>query len=382
VSGRLSRLVANGNISTGTETVLIEDWANQFPSHSIGHLQFGPDGYLYASAGDGASFNFVDYGQVGNPFNDPVNEGGALRSLDVMTLDDPTGLDGTIIRINPGTGAAAPGNPLSTNDANANRIIAAGLRNPFRFNFRPGTHEIWVGDVGWNEYEESNRLVNASGPANYTNFGWPAYEGPAMQGGYRAAGLPLLNTFYNIPQWHTAPYYAYRHSEKVVSGSNEPTGGSSITGIAFYEQGNYPIAYNGAMFFADYSRKYLYVMYPGPNGLPQLSTRQVFRQLTNGAVELQIGPGGDLFYVDMNGGRVQRITATGANRAPTARITASDTTGPAPLTINFSGLTSTDPDPGDTLSYEWDLDGDGQYDHSTAAAPSYTYTSAATPLVR
>ena len=50
VSGRLSRLQISGNVMTGTEQVLINDWCQQFPSHSIGTLLFGRDGYLYARA--------------------------------------------------------------------------------------------------------------------------------------------------------------------------------------------------------------------------------------------------------------------------------------------------------------------------------------------
>jgi len=65
VSGRLSRLQAAGNVMTGPEQVLIEDWCQQYPSHSIGAVEFGPDGNLYASGGDGASFNFADWGQDG-----------------------------------------------------------------------------------------------------------------------------------------------------------------------------------------------------------------------------------------------------------------------------------------------------------------------------
>ncbi len=64
VSGRLSRLPVTGD-TAGTEQVLIEDWCQQFPSHSIGSLQFGADGKLYVSGGDGASFNNVDSGQYG-----------------------------------------------------------------------------------------------------------------------------------------------------------------------------------------------------------------------------------------------------------------------------------------------------------------------------
>ena len=98
ISGRLSVLTASGNVSTG-EQVLIEDWCQQYPSHSIGSLVFGPSGELYASGGDGASFTFGDYGQDGNPVNPcgdppggvggsqtiPSGEGGALRSQDLRT---------------------------------------------------------------------------------------------------------------------------------------------------------------------------------------------------------------------------------------------------------------------------------------------------------
>ena len=84
VSERLSRLQANGNTMTGPEQVLIEDWCQQYPSHSIGAVEFGRDGALYASGGDGASFNFVDYGQDGSPLNpcgDPPGAVGAALAL-------------------------------------------------------------------------------------------------------------------------------------------------------------------------------------------------------------------------------------------------------------------------------------------------------------
>src|ERR671913_1839974 len=69
VAGHLSRLQASGNVMVGSEQVLIEDWCQQYPSHSVGGLAFGADGALYVSGGDGASFNFVDYGQDGAPVN-------------------------------------------------------------------------------------------------------------------------------------------------------------------------------------------------------------------------------------------------------------------------------------------------------------------------
>src|SRR3990172_5919782 len=83
VSGRVSRLQASGNVMTGTEQVLIEDWCQQYPSHSIGSLAFGTDGALYVSGGEGASFLFVDYGQDGNPLNpcgDPPGGVGGVQT--------------------------------------------------------------------------------------------------------------------------------------------------------------------------------------------------------------------------------------------------------------------------------------------------------------
>src|SRR5262249_50484142 len=142
-SGRLSRLQASGNQMVGSEQVLVDDWCQQFPSHSVGTVSFGADGALYAGAGDGASFAFADWGSGDNPCGDPPNEGGALRAQDLRTGGDPVGLDGSIIRVNPDTGDAVPSNPLSGSaDLNARRVIAYGMRNPFRFTTQPGTGEL------------------------------------------------------------------------------------------------------------------------------------------------------------------------------------------------------------------------------------------------
>ena len=394
-SARLS--VING---TGAEQVLVEDWCQVFPSHSIGSIEFGPDGMLYAGGGDGASFDYTDYGQDGFPASDvtpdnpcgdgpapvgatltpPTAEGGALRAQDVRTSGDPASLDGSLIRIDPDTGQAAPGNPaLSSTDLNARRIVAHGLRNPMRFDFRPGTNEIWIGDVGYRTWEEIDRIVSPT--AKVTNFGWPCYEGSGRQAGYDAANLNICENLYAAgPSAVASPYYTYNHADHIATNETCSVGSSSISGMSFYKGGNYPPEYDGALFFADYSRKCVWAMMPGSNGLPDPAKIVQFAS-GYGSTRLQSGPGGDLFAVDYDNGRIVRYVYDATNNPPTAVINADPSSGPTPLTVTFDGTASNDAD-GDALTYAWDLDGDGQYDDSTAATVQHTYTTSGTVTAR
>ena len=385
VTGRLSRLTADGDTMTGTEQVLIQDWCQQYASHATGDLAFGADGMLYVSAGDGASYDLVDYGQLGNPHNPcadppggamtpPTAEGGALRAQDLRTTSDPTGLDGTVLRLDPSTGAAAPGNPLAGSaDPNARRIVAQGLRNPYRFTIRPGTNEVWLGDVGWTRWEELNRVVDPT--AQVSNFGWPCYEGTGRQSGYDGANLDLCETLYT-GAGQTAPFYTYDHAARVVAGEACPTGGSSISGAAFYPAagGSYPAEYAGALFFSDYSRGCIWAMLPdAPGGLPVAANRRTFGSAAANPVDLAVGPGGDLYYVD-HAGSVRRIRYYPGNQPPVASIAAVPTSGSAPLTVRFDGTGSTDADPADAgrLRYAWDFTDDGTVDATTPTA-THTY---------
>ena len=173
-------------------------------------LVFGADGALYVTGGEGASFTFVDCGQDGSPLNPcgdppgrvggaqtpPTAEGGSLRAQDVRTTGDPTGAERHGHPHRPGDRGGAAGNPLAlSGDPNARRIVAYGLRNPFRFAVRPGTTELWVGDVGLGA-TGGDRPDRRSDGRGRRNFGWPCYEGPIRQAGYDAADLALCESLY------------------------------------------------------------------------------------------------------------------------------------------------------------------------------------------
>ena len=150
-------------------------------NHYGGQLQFGPDGYLYWSTGDGGSV-------PGQPIGDNA------RKLNNLL--------GKILRINPLPSGnkpytIPPDNPF-VGIGGRNAIFAYGLRNPWRFSFHG--QRIIIADVGAQSFEEINFLNIAD--ARGANFGWPEFEGDASFAPDRPG-----------PHEPTFPMHAYAHSE-------------------------------------------------------------------------------------------------------------------------------------------------------------------------
>jgi glucose/arabinose dehydrogenase len=402
ILGRLAKLTGNAGGATwsGTENVLVQGWCQQGPSHAMDDLAFGPDGYLYASAGEGDMFNVADYGQMGgtttpivtpaNPCGDPPSpagttltsptaEGGMLRAQSPLRTDGPTLLSGTLLRVNPSTGAGVAGNPFaSSSDANAKKILAYGLRNPFRFTFRPGfNNQVWLGDVGNAAWEEIDKIPVPTGggsiPATGNNFGWPCYEGNAAGITY---GVVTINQCTSLVNSGIAvgPYYTYNHAAHVNASESCRIGSSSVSALAFYTGTSYPVAYRGALFFGDHSRDCIWAMLPDGAGnpdptniVPIVTGSPTASTYWVGPVDLQAGPNGDLFYVDLDAGTVNRLTYG----LPTALIHSDVTSGTAPLAVHFDGAHSSDP-VGGGLTYSWNVPG-GTCDSLTSAAPTCSF---------
>jgi glucose/arabinose dehydrogenase len=110
-----------------------------YANHNGGQVEIGPDGKLWVGMGDG--------GSGGDPENRAQNPSSQLGKL--LKIDRTSG------RVT---------------------MAALGLRNPWRFTFDRATHDLWIGDVGQNEWEEIDflprRLVGRT-----MNFGWRVWEG-------------------------------------------------------------------------------------------------------------------------------------------------------------------------------------------------------------
>ena len=236
---------------TGTEQVLIEDWCQQYPSHSIGALAFGADGALYVSGRRRRELQLRRLRPGRRPAQPlrrpagrrrrrqtpPTAEGGALRSQDLRTTGDPTSLDGAVLRVDPATGAALPDNPLAsrapTRTPAASSPTACATRSGSTI--RPGTNEIWIGDVGWNTWEEINRIADPLRLGRELRLALLRGR-PARQGGYDGANLNICENLYAHGRRRSPRrYYTYNHSAHRSSPARPcPTGSSSIAGLAFY----------------------------------------------------------------------------------------------------------------------------------------------------
>jgi len=254
--------------------VNIQDFiASDSESHTVGSLEFGIDGALFVSIGDGTSYNQVD-----------------PRTIRVQDIDN---LSGKILRIDPITGQGLSSNPFFNGDANANRskVYQLGLRNPFRISVDPVTGELFVGDVGWTQWEE----INSAGPG--ANFGWPYFEGgngtSLRTGGYQ--NLAAAQTFYASGQPVQAPLLGLNHAA---------TGINAIVAGPVYRGTTYPGQYVGDLFYNDLGQGIVSNISFNPDG--SIASTQTFATGAQAVVQIVQGVDGNMYYVDLDDGRIGR----------------------------------------------------------------------------
>jgi hypothetical protein len=196
---------ANPDVADPTSAGPVLSQTQPFANHNGGMLAFGPDGYLYVGLGDG--------GSGGDPLNHAQNRSSLLGK--VLRLDVDHGAPYTVPADNPFVGQAGT----------RPEIWSLGLRNPWRFSFDRQTGEMYIGDVGQDQWEEIDVEPAAAGGRNY---GWHDMEGGVCY-------LPACT-----PTGLTLPAWTYPHSE-----------GCSVTGGYVYRGATVP-ALSGLYLFADY----------------------------------------------------------------------------------------------------------------------------------
>lgn len=291
VHNRLIRVTANGDVALdGSKITLLDIEAAESTFHHGGGMAFGPDGKLYLGVGE-------DH----KPSNAP----------DLNTYK------GKVLRLNP-DGTAASGNPFSSSEK-AKFVWTYGHRNPYTVSIQPGTGKIFVSEVGEWTWEEINDVTPGG-----KNFGWPSVEGFSNN-------TAFTNPVFSYSNLHGAP-------------GNE--GGCAITGGTFMTTNtNYPSAYHGAFFYADFCNGWMRYLDLNNGGDSKLFATG----LGEGLIRVKTGPDGSLYHVGTGTqqGLYKIIYSTNDSPLITSHpvnLTTSEQR-PATFSVSASGA--------NPLSYQW-----------------------------
>lgn len=252
---------ATGAIDADTfrEVLTVEQ---PYPNHNGGALAFGPDGLLYIGLGDG--------GSGGDPERVALDLSSRLGKI--LRIDpDPSGDDAFTV---------PPDNPFVDADGADPTVWAYGLRNPWRFSFDEATGDLWIADVGQNEFEEINRSspVGRGGAGRGASYGWSAFEG---------------NDEFNADQpkdGHVAPVATYAHAD----GNCSVSGGAVYRGAAIDDL-------RGWYVYGDYCSGRIWGLDPTSTADPGAEPVIVELGSLPGLAAISPGPDGELVAISNDG---------------------------------------------------------------------------------
>lgn len=224
VVSRFSVSADDANLADKASEEILFTLAQPYANHNGGHMEFGPDGYLYIAVGDGGAA-----GDILNTGQNVTDLLGSLLRIDVDTA---------------GTGlySAPADNPFATVDPSfAPEVWLYGVRNPWRFSFDIATGDLYIGDVGQNIWEEVNFLpADAPGGAN---LGWSDFE----------SNHPFKTN--TAPEGMVTPFFEYSHDG----------GNCSVTGGYVYRGSVLPDLV-GTYLFGDYCSGRIWASYRDLDG--------------------------------------------------------------------------------------------------------------------
>ncbi len=290
---RVIRVTAVGNTALpGSEVELIRLDELYAAFHNGGSMVFDTTGCLIIGVGDGTGWFIAQNNQV---------------------------LMGKMLRINR-DGSIPADNPFYNQFQGRERAIAAyGIRNPYTMDISRTTGRILFNDVGNELFEEINEYHPQA------NYGWGLVEG--MLG----SGIPPDSNYMD-------PVHAYDHQF-----------GCAVVGAAFYEPlvSVFPPEYFGKYFFIEYCKGL--VMYLDPDNH---SVTQFASGLGTYYNNIETGPDGALYLINVMNGNVARISYQGLNAAPLISVQPSAVTVPKFRRVSFNVIAN-----GYGLQYDWFRDG-------------------------
>lgn len=319
----------------GSETVLWQDPDQALNCcHQAGGLDFGPDGKLYIVLGD---------------------------QFDNSRGQDLTKAGGKILRINKDGSIPADNPDLSALDANAlPEIWAYGLRNPFRAHWDLVGGRYYITEVGGNVQASATEDLHIGRKG--ANYGWPNCEGYNCNPASPPDPAP-----FNV---YDQPLFSYDHAGD----------GAAIIGGVVYRGNQFPAAYQGAYFFADYPRDFIHYLTFDNNGAVagevdfESKDSNPGSNAANAVAVIEEGPDGALYYGQLNNAEtVKRVRYVGGGNQPPiiTQANATPNSGPVPLQVSFSGV-ATDGE-NDSLTYNW-VFGDGN--QANGSSVNHTYLNA------
>lgn len=263
---------SNANQANPASAQIILTQTQPYTNHNGGDLAFGADGYLYIGLGDG--------GNGGDPLNYGQNEGTLLGKMLRIDVDSAFPY------------AIPPDNPYVGAQDSLPEIWDTGLRNPWRFSFDRETGDLWIADVGQNNWEEVNFEPAGTGNKNY---GWRCYEGNVVMN-------PVACDF--SPEF-TFPIAVYNHSQ---------TGFCAIIGGYVYRGQKFP-QLEGHYILTDYCAGQLRSIKRLPDGSVELYTLNAGPGFGN--VAMGEDASGELYVCNYTQGTIYRVTNACSTFSPT-----------------------------------------------------------------
>ncbi|WP_433728814.1 ThuA domain-containing protein [Actinoplanes sp. CA-051413] len=402
----LSRFTVTGDtIDPATEKVVLQVTTQRNTCcHAGGSMTFDNAGNLYLATGDNT-----------NPFESdaftPIDERAGRQDYDAQrSAGNTNDLRGKVLRIHPeddGSYTVPAGNLFPAGTAQTRpEIYAMGFRNPFRIGVDPATNTLYVADYG-PDASATNPDRGPEGTVEWNivaapgNFGWPYciganyayndYQFPSGPSGAKFNCAAPVNNSPNNTGLTTLPPavsatvdYDYGGNPRFpeIGGGGAPMGGPVYRYDADLNSARkWPAYYDGKALLGEWNQSKMYTMQVTADGRSLVDINQLLSGMSFiRPMDFEFGPDGAMYMIEWGTGfggnnddsGIYRIDYIAGERAPIAAATATPTSGPAPLTVQFSSAGSRDPD-GGALTYAWTF-GDGGT--SAEANPTHTYATA------